>query len=260
MREPLTIDPALFRASRTAKESAPSSRRLAPLAPSAGPIGVTLVTPRYAHLVDEAVTRFTKHSGLDVLVLHASEECGFAAKLNLDLLIAPRPIVFFDADLWLLRDFDFAEMACGERFCAASDPCAFNSKTFCGMDCSSDGWDPATYFNSGLFACDLGRPEIRRVFSDARQRLADCHSGTAPLPTDSTDQYFLNWAVKQQLDLFRSLPFRMNFFKLAVTMGDFPHFPADIVGLHAAGVPLPNKLDALRQQAAVLGCARAEAY
>jgi hypothetical protein len=45
----------------------------------------------------------------------------------------------------------------------------------------------------------------------------------------------------------------MNFFKFAVDHGYAPHYPGDVVGLHAAGVQVKEKLEALRLQAQVLG-------
>lgn len=216
-------------------------------------IGVTITSPKYRHLTDEAVRRFRKHSGLDVIVLWSEEEPAFAAKLNLDLLVAPMPIVFFDVDLWLLRPFDFKALAKAGRFCAVPDPGAWNPLAFPHIDSKRNGWNKESYFNSGLFACDLARPEIRRVFADARRRFEECHANTAPAPVDWTDQFFLNWAIQQQPGLLKRLPFALNFYKKAVDWGSYPHIPREIVGLHAAGIPLEDKLENLRRQAAVFG-------
>lgn len=216
-------------------------------------IAVTITSPRYQHLTDEAVRRFQKHSGLDVVVLWSGQEPAFAAKLNLDLLVAPVPIVFFDVDLWLLRPFDFRSLAKSGRFCAVPDPGAWNPLAFPHTDCESNDWNKETYFNSGLFACDLSKPEIRRVFEDARRKLDACHHKTAPAPADWTDQFFLNWGLQQQPALFKRLPFALNFYKRAVDWGSYPHIPREIIGLHAAGVPVEEKLAKLRRESEVFG-------
>lgn len=224
---------------------------LAPIIASEGYVGVTIVSPSYAHMAAEAVGRFQRNSGLEVITLHVTGEPSFAAKLNLDLLVAPRPIIFFDVDWWLLRKFDFADLGTSS-FQAVHDP-GVNGDGFPVLDCKREGWTGEQYFNSGFFACDLGRPEIRRVFADARARLAACHDGTAAKPADYGDQFFLNWAVAQQPGLVHLLDCRMNFFKSAVDWGYFPYIPGGIIGLHAAGLPVNQKLDVLRREASVFG-------
>ncbi len=221
--------------------------------PISAAVGVTVISPKYEYLAAEAVNRFRAKTKLDVIVVYSNQEPSFAAKLNLDLLVAPNPIVFFDADFWMLRPYSFIPLATSERFCAVPDPGAFTPLTFPYDDCEREGWDKEAYFNSGLFACDLRRPEIRTVFAEARQHLADCHRGLARRPADWTDQYFLNWAVRRHPGLFQPLPFALNFYKHAVDSGYASHIPRDIIGLHAAGIRADHKLHALRQQAPVFG-------
>lgn len=218
-----------------------------------GPVvGVTVVSPRYAYMAGEAVERFQKMSGLDVVVLHVGSEPAFAAKLNLDLLLAPRRIVFFDVDYWMLRPFNFSTLPT-DRFSAVPDPGVGSKNQFPARDCAREGWAPETYFNSGLFVCDLTMPALRQVFADARARLLACHAGAVESPADWTDQYFLNWAVQQQWEIFNPLPIALNFYKVAADGGNLANIPAQIIGLHAAGVGVERKLAALRQQAAVFG-------
>jgi hypothetical protein len=222
---------------------------------SEGPIGVTLVSPDFEHLAQEAVSRFRRNTGLECVVIHTGQKAisCFGAKLNLDLLLAPRPIVFFDADLWIIRPVELTELATSGKWCAVPDPCAYGDGGFPAGDVRREGWDPNTYFNSGFFACDLSRPEIRRVFSDARAHLERVHAGDIVPPVDSTDQFYLNWAVQQQPGLFHPLPLAINFFQIAIHHGSLEQIPAKIIGLHAAGVPLERKLAVLGKQAAVYG-------
>jgi len=216
-------------------------------------LGVTITSPQYQHLTEEAVRRFHQQTGLDVAVLWSAQEPAFAVKLNLDLLLAPVPIVYFDVDLWMLRPFDFRPIAQAGRFAAVPDPGAWNPNAFPHIDSERFGWEKESYFNSGLFACDLGRPDIRQLFIEARARLDACHGDTTQAPADWTDQFFLNWAVQRQPGLFKRLPFALNFYKKAVDWGSYPHIPREIIGLHAAGVPLDEKLGKLRREAEVFG-------
>jgi hypothetical protein len=216
-------------------------------------LGVTLVSPKYQHLAEEAVARFQKNTGLDVVILTAKEENSFAAKLNLDLMVAAVPIVFFDVDLWIIRKYDFSPLLKSGKWCAVPDPGSHNPHAFPHTDCQREGWNHDTYFNSGLFVCDLSRPDHRRVFQDARQRLTDVHEGLAGIPADWTDQYFLNWAIQQQPALLKRLPFELNFYKLAVDWGSYPHIPREVIGLHAAGRKPDEKLSTLKREAAVFG-------
>jgi hypothetical protein len=228
--------------------------RITPQIVSEGAIGVTIVSPSYLHLAEQAVARFRASTGLDAVIIWSEAEPAFAAKLNLDLMVAPRPIVYFDVDLWLLRPAEeLGELAASGRWCAVPDPCSVNMTCFCGKDTAREGWQPDSYFNSGLFACDLARPEIRRVFADARAQLDRVHHEKAALPADSTDQYFLNWAVQQQPGLLQRLGLHMNFFNVAVHYGNVTQIPVPVTGLHAAGVPLEQKLETLAEQARVFG-------
>ncbi len=63
----------------------------------------------------------------------------------------------------------------------------------------------------------------------------------------------MNWAVQQQPGLFKRLPLAFNFFKFAITHGAINHWPAEIVGLHAAGVPMAKKLETLTRESLVFG-------
>lgn len=225
---------------------------LAPQIQASAAIGVTVSSPKYAHLTDEAVKRFRAMTGLDVVVIWSQQEPAFASKLNLDLLVAARPIVFFDVDLWMLRPFDFVPLAQSKFFSAVPDPGALNKDAFPHTDCEREGWEKANYFNSGLFCCDLSRPEIRDIFKTARRLLTACHDKQFAKPVDWTDQFFLNYAVQLHAGLYK-LPFAMNFYKKAVDWGSFPHIPREIIGLHAAGVPIKDKLATLQREAAVFG-------
>ena len=227
--------------------------RLPRLCEAKSPLGVTIVSPSYLEMAKEAVARFRRYTGLDVVSIQVDDTAGYGAKLCLDEYLPPRPIVFFDADLWLLRQYDFTALAQSENFCAVACPGAWNPEAFPHTDSEREGWNKATYFNSGLFACDLAQPHIRQIFADARTRLTECRLGKVTEPVDTTDQYFLNWAVQRQLKTLHLLPFELNFFKMAVDWGGYPHIPREIIGLHAAGVVVSSKLAKLQREAEVFG-------
>jgi hypothetical protein len=216
-------------------------------------LGVTLVSPKYAALAPEACRRFSAATGCEVLALWTNREPAYLLKLELDRLVAPQPIVFFDVDLWFLRPFDFEPLATGAKFCAVLDLCVEHPQGFPRRDCAREGWNTTRYFNSGLFACDLRRPEIRGIFADARQALAGRVASAQPAPSDYGDQFWFNAALQGRPELFQALPAELNFFAAAVVAGSYPHYPAGIIGLHAAGVRAERKLEALQQQAAVFG-------
>lgn len=220
-------------------------------------IGVTVVSPKYEHLANEAESRFRKMTGLDVVRITTNAEPAFFAKLTLDTYIQPRPIVYFDVDLFFLRPFDFSRLLSSGKWCAVPDPgAAVPEGGFVFRDRNAQGWEPDQYFNSGLFVCDLRRPEIQQVFRDAREHEQDVKDGRKPKPVDSTDQIHLNVAVAKQPGLLKRLGFEMNCFPLAIQWGAVRQYPPDVVGFHAAGVPLPLKLERLKAAEMMLGPAK----
>ncbi len=211
-------------------------------------LGVTIISPSYQEAGAEAVRRWKQYTGNPVLVIHAEAEPAFSVKLHLDELCPARPIVFFDADLWLLRPLPFEQLD-PVMWSAVGDPGVWNPGAFPHSDCRSFDLDSTRYFNSGLMALDLGNMDHRAIFSAAREKLKQVHSGKAEKPVDWTDQFFLNAAFQASNLPLHLLPFAWNFYRFAVQEGSFPHIPRDIIGLHAAGVPVAEKLTALQAQA-----------
>ena len=113
--------------------------------------------------------------------------------------------------------------------------------------------DKLKYFNSGFFICNLALKEHRQVFQVARRLRAKVVRKTMPKPVDWTDQIYFNLAA-QQLNINLSLvPTKFNAYILAAAWGQLPFIPRDIVGIHAAGVPLKDKERALKLQSEVFG-------
>jgi len=217
-----------------------------------GMVAVTVISPAYEKLGTEAVRRMKEFSGLDVIVITADDADGFSPKLLIDQFIGPRPIVFFDSDWWLLRPFDFRPLGATGKFHAVHDRGVYHQETFCVNDSNIFGFPPAEYFNSGFYVCDLGNPAHRQIFEDARRFNEDCLEGRIAPVGDIGEQSFLNAAV-QKSGLLDLLPLAMNYTDNFRLTGTIEHAPREIIGLHAACFPLPEKWDRLTSQAAVYG-------
>lgn len=214
--------------------------------------GVTLQTPGYEALAEEAVRRFSRATGCWVHVIKAEEGAGFAAKLRLHLDAPCARVLFFDADWWALRKFDInAIVPDGPGLCAVHDPAVFDPKSWPGKDCQS-GLNWASYVNTGLIGMDL-REDSTREWLENAQAMWENRAALNWQPADPTDQAWLNAALMNSRVPVSYLPFRYNCYLRAVEWGYYPHIPRGIIGLHAAGVPLPHKLATLRSEAAVFG-------
>lgn len=210
-------------------------------------IAVTVISPSYRIIGNEAVERVKRFTKLPVEVVECSDDQGFLNKLSLHEHFRGHRVMFFDADWWMLRPFDFEKMR-GVWF-GVKDPCVFQPHSFCFQDCEKHGLERDTYINTGMFVCDLAQPEHREVFVRARDGFQMRQEGVM-LCKDVTDQYHINKALKDLNEYVSLLPFRFNFYKKAVDWGAATHIPRHIVGLHAAGYVLHNKLPRLREQAA----------
>lgn len=210
-------------------------------------IGVTVVTPSYAHLYAEAAKRFRKNTGLKVHAIRVSDKRGFTAKLELDRLAPRGPIVFFDVDAWVIQPTDFTKLA-GAWF-AVNDPAAYLPGAFPKDDCEAFDIPKPFYFNSGLMVLDTSLREHRQVFKTARRM----HEQKWWHPHDWTDQFWLNKAALYLETPIQHLPFSFNTYPMAVKHGGVPFFPRRVQVVHAAGFQLPQKLKALHAMELVFG-------
>lgn len=246
-----------------AADNGRGSERLLRMAPAAAPasrfepgqgcglIGVTICTPGYGALATEASRRFRQFTGLEVLRIEAGEGSGFEAKLRLPELSPQQPVVYFDADLWLLRETDFAAYFQPMGVAGVVDPGTADAESFVSHDVAALGLDAARYFNSGLFLADFRAGPVRAAFAAAKAAFA---AKAAKGIRDYGEQSCLNLGIQSQGKLipFTPLPAGYNFFMHAVTHG-YGGFPPIVNGLHAAGIGLAEKMVMLEQQAAVFG-------
>jgi len=217
------------------------------------PLLVTIRTPGYEVLAEEAVRRIKQASGCQtVLIIDAPDGAGWEAKLSLPELCPVRPIIFFDADWWALRAFDVRDvMVIGQGMTGVHEPTVFDPEAHAARDCETLVMSPQAVINTGFFACDLSDMATVRMFRDARSMLST-HSALDEV-ADPTDQVWLNYARQTVGVPLRLLPLRYNFFLPAAQWGCVPAIPRGIIGLHAAGYPLEHKLHTLETQAAVFG-------
>ena len=211
-------------------------------------IGATLVTAGYEALADEAVKRFRACTGLDTMVLRSESESGYFTKLQLPELLGDCTVIFYDADWWAVAPWAVAQYAGTPALVAVHDPAAGGAHHFPRLDADQWGLPRGEYFNTGLMIWDNANPLHRAVFRTARA-LYNAHlAGNVKALTDRTEQSWINVArhlLGCPLDL---LPLAHNYFHYLAEAG-LAHPPAVIAGLHAAGVPLADKLAHLRKKA-----------
>lgn len=212
-------------------------------------LGVTIITPGYEAMGEEAVKRFQQHTGLPCSALRFNGDSGFAYKLALPDLAPPVPVVFFDADLWLLRTTDFPSQLAKGAVSAVRDPGTRDAGSFVSQDCSKLGLEPRQYFNSGLFIADFSCEHVRAAFRKAAEILKEKDTHQI---ADYGDQTALNMAVQRCGVPFHPMPAGFNFFMHAVSHG-YASVPDLVYGLHAAGVKKADKLAHLKSHAAVFG-------
>lgn len=213
------------------------------------PIGVTVISPAFAPLGNEAVRRFKEFTGLNVKVIKCANHEGYQMKLRLDELCPAGPVVFFDADLWLVRHTDaFAQPT--RHLTAVHDPMVFHphATAFPARDCETFHLSKSDYFNSGLIMADFSKKEHRAVFRRARTLR---RQGKLQ-PIDKTDQFWLNFARHELGVPWQRLPWGFNFWMRAIEWGcAFMTHP--VTAVHAAGIPARSKLSHLRAAAHVFG-------
>jgi len=215
-------------------------------------IAVTVITPSYRHLEKEWTNRIKKHTGLPIKIIRCKDKEGFKTKLNLDKLCGQQRIVFADVDLWFCKPVDFSKWDSTCWF-AVQDAGVYNPQIFPRQDCDLYRMDINRYFNSGLMVVNLAIPSHRQVFQKARLLNKQMESGVLPNQFyDSTDQSLLNLAVQKVGVNLSILPQKFNYYHKNWEWGQVETIPRGIIGLHAAGYPLPEKLAALQMQEKVL--------
>jgi hypothetical protein len=131
-------------------------------------LGVTISSPGYHEMAQEAARRFRKYSGLDCLILTTERDDSYDAKYNLPLL-GSRTLCFFDADLWFCRPFNLAQFGNLNGIAGVPDPTrnSFHG-TFCYQDAITLGMPPNQYLNTGFLVINPRHKATQKAFEDAK--------------------------------------------------------------------------------------------
>lgn len=216
---------------------------------SSQPIAAMVVSPSYRSLAREAMRRVKKFTGLEVQELRCGDKEGFEMKLHLDRVCRNKQVLIIDADLWILRPWNLSQLMGSPSLVCCHDSAVWNPHSFCWKDCHDNGLDKFSYFNSGMMIWDFQRKEHCEVFKMAR---ASWRSSKIKRE-DKSDQFHLNRAVMNLRIPITFLHERHNCYTLASVWGQTSSIPREIIGLHAAGVPLKMKHDVLRAESSVFG-------
>ncbi len=213
------------------------------------PIALTIISPSYEKMGREAVKRVKRFTGMDVKVIRCADSDGFRMKLRLDELAGNRAVFFFDCDYWMLQHWDLRGFLGAPTIMAVHDSAVFQPSSFVCQDCLYHGLDWQRYINTGALIVDFQREEHREVWRLARKINWMTRAGKIQT-ADNTDQFAINMAIVQLGVPQTLLPIRYNFYSKSVEWGQFPFYPRDVVGLHAAGYVRDEKLSALKRESA----------
>ena len=201
-------------------------------------LGVTLSSPGFEQLAEEARKRFMRHTGLQCVVVHTQAAKNYEVKLELPKMFN-ESVVWFDADLWFVRDVDLAEFDDQEEFLAVLDPGIHDFNHFPLHDSKILKINHLKYFNSGFF---VWNSRHHRAFEEARKvMLLD----KAKLK-DFGEQSSLNAGVQRtcKLKLLSSTYNYMPFAELHHLRGLVRQVQP--LTIHAAGYAAEHKLAALQ--------------
>lgn len=201
-------------------------------------IGVTLSSPGYDELAEEARKRFMRHTGLQCVVVHTNSNQNYLAKLELPGMFR-QTVVFFDADLWFIRDADLSEFNDQEEFLAAVDPGIHDFHNFPLPDSRALKLDHLKYFNSGFFIWNsrhhVAFEVARKIMATEKHKLKDFG-----------EQSSLNAGVQRNCKL-KLISNTYNYLPIAErnnARGFVKHLSP--VAIHAAGFFTDQKIAALR--------------
>lgn len=214
-------------------------------------IAFTIATPGYFDLAYECARRIRQFAGIDCLILTSEDrQNGYALKFELARLAGGRVFIFADSDYWMIRHMPMDRFIGVDGFCAVPDPAALHP-TFCKNDADVFGFPRDRYFNSGFFVANSADSRVIRAFDRASVILAEKRAGLHPLIQDGTEQSCFCKAMHENQLPTQFLPQEFNTYLHAAQHGHVATIPAKPYAIHAAGVPLPDKMRVLQQQCAV---------
>ena len=213
-------------------------------------LGVTIASPGYFDLANEAAARFRQFSGLDALIITTDRKDSYDMKYALPLL-GTRTLVFFDADLWFIRPIDLTRFANLNGIAAVQDVTrhSFNG-TFCLQDAVSLDMPPDRYVNTGFMVINPRVQAVKAAFNLASVLMAQRRAGEIKT-LDVTEQSLLNAAFYRSSVDMHFLPDEWNFWPHAWKHKFYDRIPMEPYCIHAAGVPLAQKSEFLAKYCSV---------
>ena len=118
-------------------------------------IGVTIASEKFEKLAMHACKRFRRNTGINKTYTISTEyEKNYREKLGLWRLIQDgETVVFFDSDLWFIRNTNLSIFENRNEVIACHDPgcrSEFSNNHFPYRDAMTFGIDPDRYFNGGF--------------------------------------------------------------------------------------------------------------
>lgn len=218
-------------------------------------IAYTIATPGYFELAYECARRIRQFAGIECLVLTSEDrQNGYALKFELARLAGGRVFLFADADWWAMRPFSVQEFIGMDGMAMVHDPAATHkSNQFPAIDAAALGFPPARYFNTGFFVANSMDSRVLQAFDRASVLMQEKKAGLHEDVTDTTEQSLFNKALFECQLPTQSLPKKYNCYYYSVPAGFIDAIPADMIAVHAAGVPLDRKAEWLDLQTRAWG-------
>lgn len=214
-------------------------------------IGCTTISPSYQEVGLEAVKRFKRHTGLDVVILFTDDENSYDLKLEIPNKLSNQSVVFFDSDWWMIRDYNMAEFSGMKHFVAVKDYGVYDPMAFCKPDSETLSIDHELYFNSGFWIANFKEEIHRKAFAKARQMMQDKKNGVIKGIHDFGEQSILNAAIQKSGCPLKLIHLRWNYFHAVYRSGCISSIPWGIIGMHAAGIQRADKVRHLNEMCSI---------
>lgn len=217
-------------------------------------IGITIATTGYEQLAQEAARRFRLFTGCSCIILTADGRDGYDLKFEIVKIAGGRVVFFFDADWWPIRNFSLNQFIGMEGLAAVPDPAAMHhTNQFPMQDAATLGFPPQRYCNTGVLVFNSADSRVVLAFDRASVLMAEKRAGLHADVLDATEQSLLNLAFHENNLPTQFLPPKWNTYYFAIPTGFIDSIPADMVAIHAAGVPLARKWEYLELQTKAWG-------
>lgn len=207
-------------------------------------IGITIATPGYFDLAQEAAARFRKYADTEVLILTSNVTDGYDQKFNILNVAGDRTVVFFDSDWWAVRPFDVQQFYNSSLIWAVKDASRHSLSSFCLHDAMTLGFPAEEYVNTGFFVVNGREASHHRAFGQAALLVQSRKAGEIEIK-DRTEQSLLNAAWQRDNLTIQYLPDEWNYWPRAIERGFYTAVPTDPIAIHAADVELRHKIEFL---------------